>query len=160
MQYALFIFTLHNNWCPESMESIYKLHLYAVLSLLSCTFVQCFILSFQLGVEMTKRRKIRLREPAFISHQDRKGSSICCEGLLASFGIKKKLIFITWDLGMILNSPEVKGWMIRQVSNVESLMAGNCWRENVAPHLYTNCLRKWRHLVSSCREVIRRWVLT
>lgn len=160
MQYALFIFTLHNNSYTESMENIYELHLYAVLSLLSCTFVLSFILSFQLDVEMTKRRKIRLREPVFISHQDHKGSIMCCEGLLAGFESRKKLIFITCDLGNILNSPEVKGWMIRQVSNVESLMAGNCWRENLAPHLYTNCLRKWRHLVSSCREVIRRWVLT
>lgn len=126
MQYALFIFTLHYNSYTESMENIYKLHLYAVSSLISCTSVQSLMLSFQLDVEMTKRRKIRLGEPAFISHQDHKGSIICCEGLLARFEIRKKLIFITCDLGIILNSPEVKDCMIRQVSNVESLMAGNC----------------------------------
>lgn len=83
------------------MENFYKIHLYAVLSLISCTFVQSLILSFQLDVEMTKRKKIRLGEPIFVSHQDHKGSIICCEGLLARLEIRKKLIFITCDLGII-----------------------------------------------------------
>lgn len=38
----------------------------------------------------------------------------------------RKLIFITCDLGIILNSLEMKDWAIRQVSSVEGLMAWNC----------------------------------
>lgn len=52
----------------------------------------------------------------------------------------RKLIFITCDFGIILNSPEMKGWMIRQLNNVESLMAWNFWSENLVPHLYSSLL--------------------
>lgn len=60
---------------------------------ISCTFVQSLILSFQLDVQMTKGRKIRLAEPAFISRQDHKGRITCCEGLLARRKIKKETHF-------------------------------------------------------------------
>lgn len=76
-------------------------------------------------MDVIKGKKISLGEPAFIFYQDHKGSIISFEGLLARCEIRNS-IFITCDLGIILNSQEMKGWIIRQVSNVKSLMTWNC----------------------------------
>lgn len=116
--------------------------------------MQSLILSSQLDVEMIKGRKISLGEPAFIFYQDHKGSIICFEGLLARCEIRNS-IFITCDLGIIFNSPEMKNWMIRQVSNVKSLMTWNCWRRKSVFSFLYQLFGKVKMPLFNCREILR-----